>query len=428
MDLDAYRARAQAFATDHNRAHHRRFAGHGGPWDPAGLHAQHAAGLFDDASIDALRDAAAGDPDPTQPLRRLLRFAVEARLGAVTAAVDGDRAHAQAAEGWAEVTAQLAHEEEPAARIALEEQRLDIVTRRLSAPAAEGIERVRAEARALGWPSARAMFSALHGIDLGALAAEAEALLRVTEAPALDGAAARFDLPRAHRAAWADPLLPADPVVHLRAALARLGLRERFALDAAVRAGKSPRAFCAAIHVPDDVHLVVAPRGGLPDLEALFHEAGHALHLSARDPAATFEDRHLVDRAEAEALAFAFEARATDGIADPDGALARHRAATELLRTRHLAAALLHDLDLLDSGPHPALRERYARRMAGATGLTWPSAPWLVSGDPLLGRADYLRALGRARGLGRTDDLVAALSGGRSAVHQSDIDTRLEPG
>src|SRR3954453_6087418 len=63
MDLDAYRARAQAFATDLNRAHHRRFAGHDGAWDPESLYAQHAA-VYDDAAIDALRAAAdAGGPD-----------------------------------------------------------------------------------------------------------------------------------------------------------------------------------------------------------------------------------------------------------------------------------------------------------------------------------------------------------------------------
>jgi hypothetical protein len=411
MDLAAYRARAQAFATELNRAHHRRFAGLDGAWDPAALHARHAAGLFDDAAIDALRDAAAADDAPGRPLRRLLRFAVEARLGAATAQVDADRARAEGDEGLSDLSAQLADAGDLAARVALEEQRLDVVARRLSAPAAEGLERVRAEARALGWPSARAMFSALHGVDLGALAAEAEALLRATEPPALgEGAAARFDLPRVHRAAWADPLLPADPIAHLRAGLRRLGLPERFAIDAAARPGKSPRAFCAAIHVPDDVHLVVASRGGLPDLEALFHEAGHAVHLTARDPAAPFEDRHLVDRAASEAIAFAFEARATDGLHDPDGALARHRATLATLRARHRAAALLHDLDLLDAGPHPMLRERYARRMAGATGLTWPSAPWLAGADPLLASADYLRALGRGRAL-HGDELLAALSG-----------------
>lgn len=410
MDLDAYRARAQAFATDLNRAHHRRFAGHDGAWDPESLYAFHA-GVFDLSAIDALRDAAAAD-DPSA--RRLLRFAVEARLHAVTARTDAERARAESAAGLADLTAELASGPDLAHRIALEEARLDVVARTLTPLAAEGLERVRAEVRVLGWPSPRALLAQLHGRDPGALAAEAEALLRATEAPTLDGdgepVTARYDLPRVHRAAWADPLLPADPVRALRDGLARLGLPDGgFALDAAPRAGKSPRAFCAAIAVPTDVHLVVAPRGGLSDLEALFHEAGHAIFLSHRDARAPFEDRHLTDPADAEAMAFALEDRAPDGI--DDARLARHRAALARLRARHLAAMLLHGLDLLDSGPHPSLRERYARRMAAATGLTWPSAPWLVSADPLLSSAEYLRALARARHLSAPERLRAALTG-----------------
>jgi hypothetical protein len=421
MDLDAYRARAQAFATDLNRAHLRRFAGHDGAWDPESLYAHHAA-VGDDAAIDALRAAAAReDPDApaaAHPARRLLRFAVEARLGRVTARTDAERARAEAEEGLAELTGALAAEPELGRRVALEEQRLDIVSRRLTPLAAEGLERVRAETRALGWPSPRALLAMLHGRDPGALAAEAEALLRATDPPALDGggaeapipATARLDLPRVRRAAWADALLPADPVGHLRAELAALGIDDgRFTIDAAPRAGKSPRAFCAAVTVPGDVHLVVAPRGGLAGLEALFHEAGHAVHLSHRDPRAPFEDRHLVDRADAEARAFAFEARAAAGIDDPR--LTAHRQAMDRLRARHLAASLLHDLDLLDAGPQPSLRERYARRMATATGLAWPSAPWLVVADPLLTSADYLRALARARTLTEDADLVRALTG-----------------
>jgi hypothetical protein len=410
MDLDAYRARAQAFATDLNRAHHRRFAGLDGAWDPDSLYAHHAA-AYDDAAIDALRAAAESD----DAARRLLRFAIEARLGRATARTDAERARVEAQDGLADLTAALALEPDLGRRVALEEQRLDIVVRRLTPLAAEGLERVRAETRALGWASPRSLLATIHGRDPGALAAEAETLLRATEPPALDGGevgspTARFDLARVHRAAWADALLPADPVAHLRRALDRLTVSDiRFAIDAAPRSGKSPRAFCAAVRVPGDVHLVVAPRGGLADLEALFHEAGHAIHLSHRDPGAPFEDRHLADRADAEALAFAMESRATRGI--DDDRLAAHRAAMARLRTRHLAASLLHDLDLLDAGPNPALRERYARRMATATGLTWPSAPWLVVADPLLTSADYLRALGRARALQEDDAaLVRALT------------------
>jgi hypothetical protein len=416
MDLDAYRARAQAFATELNRAHHRRFAGHDGAWDPESLYGHHAA-AYDDAALDGLRDAAVEETrrgaNGPQPARRLLRFAVEARLGSVTARTDAARARAEADAGLAELTAALASEPDLSRRVTLEEERLDVVTRVLTPLAAEALERVRAEVRALGWPSPRALLATLHGRDPGALAAEAEALLRATEAPVLDGGGAgaptaRFDLPRVHRAAWADPLLPADPVAALRADLDRLGLEAGFTLDAEARPGKSPRAFCAAIAVPGDVHLVVSPRGGLSDLEALFHEAGHAVFLAHRDPGAPFEERHLTDPAASEALAFAMEARATEDSDDPR--LAQHRTAMGRLRMRHLAATLLHGLDLLDAGPSPALRERYARRMATATGLTWPAAPWLTSADPLLSSADYLRALARARALADPDALVAALT------------------
>ena len=71
-------------------------------------------------------------------------------------------------------------------------------------------------------------------------------------------------------------------------------------------------------------------------------------------------------------------------------------------------------LDLLDAGPHPALRERYAQRLATATGLTWPAAPWLVAADPLLTAADYLRALALARayeGSGNAPALSRTLTG-----------------
>lgn len=413
MDLDAYRAQAQAFATDLNRAHHRRFAGHDGAWDPDSLYAFHAA-VFDDRAVDALRAAAAAEPDGQDGARRLLRFAVEARLGRATARTDAERARVEAKDGLADLTARLAAEPALARRIELEEARLDVVARRLTPLAAEGLERVRAEARALGWASPRALLATIQGQDPGVIAAEAEALLRATEPPALgDEASARFDLPRLHRAAWADALLPSDPVAHLRQRLEVLQLpASGFTIDAAPRIGKSPRAFCAAIDVPRDVHLVVAPRGGLADLEALFHEAGHAIHLSHRDPQAPFEDRHLTDRAHAEALAFALEAHATDGI--DDQRLEQHREALQQLRQRQLAASLLHALDLLDAGPHPALRERYAQRLATATGLTWPSAPWLVAADPLLTSADYLRALGRAgayAGSGDAPALSKALTG-----------------
>src|SRR4051794_41871937 len=101
MDLDAYRGRAQAFATELNRAHLERFAGLTAAWDPVAIHARHA-GLWADEAIDGLRAAGA---------RRLPRFAVEGRLRAAPAARDEPRARALAPAGGGPVGAG------PAARV-----------------------------------------------------------------------------------------------------------------------------------------------------------------------------------------------------------------------------------------------------------------------------------------------------------------------
>ncbi len=141
--------------------------------------------------------------------------------------------------------------------------------------------------------------------------------------------------------------------------------------------------------MPGEIHLVVAPAGGIQDAEALFHEAGHALLLAAREPHWRFEERHLIPPHVAEAAAFGFERRVPDG---GDERVRAHLATSRTLRRRRMAARLLHELDLVDHGPVQELRDRYARRMARATGLDWPSAPWLLDADPLLGSADYVRA------------------------------------
>lgn len=394
MDLDAYRDRVQSYVTAWNAAHHARFAGHVAHDATAEVHAAHRD-CTSDAALDGLAEAASAD----DRVRRLWRFAVAARLRAATAAHDAERTRREATSGLARLTAALAEEPGARRRRQLEEERLAIAAEALSAPAAAALERVRTETRALGWPSPRALLGATTGADLGALAAHSEALLRERDAPALGEARTRADLPRWHRAAWADDAYGPDALLPSLEAAVRAAGRDLGAdgihIDATPRAGKSARAFVAALRVPGEIVVVVAPRGGRQDAEALFHEAGHALDLAARPAGAPVEDRHLDDAHRAEAAAFTFEARVPDR---GDDRLHVHAQASVALRRRRQAARLLHELDLLDHGPVEALRERYARRMATATGLDWPGAPWLVDADPLLTAADYVRGDALAAG------------------------------
>ncbi len=78
-------------------------------------------------------------------------------------------------------------------------------------------------------------------------------------------------------------------------------------LDIAQRPKKSPRAFTAAIEVPNRIMLVITPSGGQGDWHSFFHELGHALHFGYAEAGLEFEFRRLGDNSVTEAFAFLIE-------------------------------------------------------------------------------------------------------------------------
>jgi len=87
----------------------------------------------------------------------------------------------------------------------------------------------------------------------------------------------------------------------------KLDEQKNIHLDTVERSKKSPRAFVAAIKVPDEVKLVVMPIGGYDDYTTLFHEAGHAEHFGSVDPSLELEYKYLGDSSVTEGFAFLFE-------------------------------------------------------------------------------------------------------------------------
>jgi hypothetical protein len=83
-------------------------------------------------------------------------------------------------------------------------------------------------------------------------------------------------------------------------------------LDTEPRPTKSPRAFCAPISIPDDIRLVLMPRGGFNDFETLLHEAGHAEHFANTDPNLPFAYKWLGDNSVTESHAFLLQYLTTD--------------------------------------------------------------------------------------------------------------------
>ena len=217
----------------------------------------------------------------------------------------------------------------------------------------------------------------------------------------------RADLPRLFRFAEADAAFDgAQLLPSFEATLAGLGIdpatQRNVHLDVESRPGKSPRAFCVAVRVPQDVRLVVPPIGGRDDFTALLHEGGHVEHFAHVDPSLAFEYRHLGDNAITEAFAFLFDhlvedpewLRARLGVQDADGTLAAHARATRLIYLRRYAAKLPYELDVhaVDPPGDAALRERYATLLGAAARVRWPRETYLADLDPGFYVACYLRA------------------------------------
>jgi hypothetical protein len=218
----------------------------------------------------------------------------------------------------------------------------------------------------------------------------------------------RSDLPRFFRAPEQDGCFPQAKLVSSFLETARgLGIEvERqpgVVLDLEPRAKKSPRAFCAAVHVPGEVYLVLAPVGGREDFSVLFHEGGHTEHFAHVDPRLPFEFRHLGDNAITEAFAFLLQHLTENpewlarrlGITDPAPILA-HARAERLVYLRRYAGKLAYELELhggADGPPSlPALRERYGELLGSALQIPWPSETFLADVDPGFYCACYLRA------------------------------------
>ena len=416
MNLDLYRADAEAFYREIEREYVLHLSGRKEDFELEAIYARHA-GLFTRETADRLRDAEAP--------RELVRFAVEGLFGQATKGEAEELARREATAtltaggreiGFREAVAIQANERDPERRAELEDARLEVTERELNPLLLEAHERTAALARELGWESVLAMCEELSGMDLRALGGQAEAFLAATEdayqplvepelhaqlGVGLDGLR-RCDMPAFFRAPSFDGGFPAERLIgSLERTVAGLGVATtRVEIDAERRPTKSPRAFCAAVSVPDEVHLVIAPIGGRDDYEALMHESGHAYHYSHVDRALPFEDRCLGDNSVTEGYAFLMQGLGSDptwlgeivGLEEPEPVLAFSRA-SRIVFLRRYCAKLGYELELHADGRAPEEHAAvYAERLGQAVRVDWPRTTWLSDVDPFFYAARYLRA------------------------------------
>lgn len=426
-DLADYRRDAERFVEAIGREYLLHLSGRKRELALEPIYARHG-GLFERRQVERLRElAAAATGEEARRRRYLLHFAVDGLLGQATKV---EAEEAAALEATLEVEAadrrvpyrqvQVEQANEPVAerRAALEAQRNALLAERLNPLHRRSLERVHELCRELGWGSYAEAYGELRGLDFDSLATQTRELLAVTEKiyahvvdpeleraelPAL-GALRRSDMPRFFRAPRLDRGFEATGFVpSLAGTLAGLGIelseQANVYLDTEQRATKSPRAFCAAVRVPTEVHLVIAPVGGRDDYAALFHEAGHTEHYAHVAPGLDFEFRYLGDNGVTESFAFLLEHLTEDpcwlerrlGIGEPEPVLG-HARATRFVMLRRYCAKLTYERELHAGGELGTMPRRYAELLGGATRVGWPRESWLADVDPGFYVVCYLRA------------------------------------
>jgi hypothetical protein len=215
----------------------------------------------------------------------------------------------------------------------------------------------------------------------------------------------RADARWAFRADQFDAAFAADQLVPTATRQAReMGIdplqNGRIIFDTEERPAKQPRAFCAPVRVPEEVYLVLRPRGGHADFQTFWHEHGHALHFASADPALPLAARWLGDNSVTEGFAMLFDhmtsdprwlARYTTLKTGEARELLYELGVYELFMLRRYAAKLSYEIRLYRHD-FEGMAGEYADRLTRATLFRYPEGDYLLDVDPGFYSARYLRA------------------------------------
>jgi hypothetical protein len=427
FDIESYEESAEAFLTELDREYHLHFSGQKRDYEVEAVYDRHRS-LFERDRVERLREAvAAGQGENRRRAELLLEFAVDGFLGRATATeqaaiaereavleleVDGERIPYRSA------PVAQANEPDPERRRRIEERRIEALVTEIDPLHRAALRRSHELVGELAWPSYAEAFAELRGIDLRALAGQAQSFL-VATADAYAGLvepelravlgygladARRADLARFFRAPGLDDGFRAERLIPLfTATMESLGLdlaaQPNIILDTEQRPTKSPRAYCAPVRVPAEIYLVVPRVGGREDFAALFHEGGHAEHYANMDPGLPVSYRYLGDNSVTESFAFLLEHVAEDRhwladvlATDPEPVVS-HVRAVRIYFLRRYAAKLIYELELHGRDSDSArLPDRYSKLLGDATGIEWPRETWLEDVDSGFYVAAYLRA------------------------------------
>ncbi len=438
FDLKKYRSEADSFIAEIDLEYYVHLSGQKDQLDLEKIYGRYKS-LFNNEAIDAIRvKLERGTGDQRRRLRYLLAFAVEGFIGQETkveaAAIAQKEATLEievddAKIAYRQSSVEQANEKDAERRERIERSRLATQERDLNPLYRTALERAHALATELGWKNYRAMYEDLSGIDYEALERQTHSFFEASEKhyesllePQLErhlgfgfDKLRRSDLPHFFRAPQHDRHFPEEKLVRsFIDTMSGLGIdvkaQKNVVLDLEERPKKSPRAFCAPVHVPDEIYLVVPRVGGRDDYFALFHEGGHTEHYAHVDRSLPFEYRRLGDNSVTEAFAFLFHHLVENpawlkkylGVTDVEE-LGSYSGASKLIYLRRYAAKLRYELTLhKGNADETEMRKLYSDYLSEATHTDWPDTTYVSDVDPGYYAASYLRAWALEATLSRT--------------------------
>ena len=398
------------------------------------IYARYANVLSDDV-LDMVREQfrnAREGTDEQRSARILLEWQAEARVSRELAGLDEreiaweSSAIARVEDGrgiqYQQIAIDIANAKDRDERLRLERARASLVAKEFAPMRQERFQREKDIVEGLGIAgSYNATFTALSGVNLPALVAECRAFLRDTQSMWDDvfgevvrrelgidpKHATRADALALMRAPAFDPYFPSRQMEpQVRRQLSDMGAdataNGRVIFDTAEREGKSSRAFCAPVRVPQEVYLVLRPHGGQSDYRTFLHELGHALHFANTRADYPFEYRWLGDNSVTESYAMLFDhmlhlpgwlGRYTELGAPRIPGFLRAAGFEELQFLRRYCAKLIYEHELY-GGVHAwkSLPDVYVDTLSQATSFRYDRADAFVDVDPRYYAARYLRA------------------------------------
>lgn len=428
MDLESYTKRAEVFLTRLNREILALRSGRKAHLSLQEIY-ESDADLFSDEALKALRRSWESMTGGQAKRRRhVLGFATTHALGmevreqdeeigsheaGATLQVDGERISLQRA------TLLVANEGDRVRREAVYRERQKRVEE-CNGVRLHRWRRIHEKTRQLFGASYLEVFASLHQLHVETLRVQFENFLEASEswyrsrleayARELFGISAAaletWDLPRLLRGAEFDAFFPEGKSLSiLKRTLLGMGIdlkkQSNVRIDVEERPGKFTLPFSLGERIPECIHLVIRPHGGVLDYLVLLHEAGHALKMAFTDPELAFEYKALGDGAVTETFGFLFqylslnEEWLTDFLkCGPESAFREWNQFRKLYQLRRWAVQFLYELEFHAAAglDEDEMQGRYCELFGRALHVKPCQADYLRDVDDGLRSADFLRA------------------------------------